>query len=200
MKAFFKFIRVVTVAPLIAAATVTLLYFFGNGIFKDTFHYFAALLTLTFFPLLAYPLSLIKPSETRRGFQRSAAIVFSVAGYIAGLVFALVSGAPAGEKTVYFTYLLSGIIIALSSFVFKYKSSGHTCGIAGPVSLLVYYINPVYALGFLFAASCFSCFGENETPHALAACDRKHNTRYLYVHIPIDFLKVKSILKTAVFL
>lgn len=149
LKAFFKFIRVITVAPVIAAATVTLLYFFGNGIFKDTFHYFAALLTLTFFPLLAYPLSLIKPSETRRGFQRSAAIVFSVAGYIAGLVFSLVSGAPAGEKTVYFTYLLSGIIIALSSFVFKYKSSGHTCGIAGPVALLVYYINPVYAFGFL---------------------------------------------------
>ena len=61
----------------------------------------------------------------------------------------MVSGAPSGEKTVYFTYLLSGIIIALTSFVFKYKSSGHTCGIADPVALLVYYINPVYALGFL---------------------------------------------------
>ena len=187
MKAFFKFIRVITVAPVIAAVTVTLLYFFGNGIFKDTFHYIAALVTLTFFPLLAYPLSLIKPSETRRGFQRSAAIVFSVAGYIAGLVFSLVSGAPAGEKTVYFTYLLSGIIIALTSFVFKYKSSGHTCGIADPVALLVYYINPVYAFWLSSSAACFSGFCKNETSHAFTACDRKHNTRYLYVHIPFAF-------------
>lgn len=149
MYKLFKFIRVITVAPVIAAVTVTLLYLFGDNFFLNAAHYAVSLAALVLLPVSAYPLSLIKPKETRRGFQRSAAIVFSVAGYIAGFVFAVVSGAPESEKILYLTYLLSGFIIAFSSFALKYKSSGHACGIAGPVALLTYYLSPAYAICFL---------------------------------------------------
>ena len=73
----------------------------------------------------------------------------SVAGYIGGMLFALLTSASVGERVLYLTYLLSGVAIAFSSFVLKKKSSGHACGIAGPVALLAYYIHPLYLLGLL---------------------------------------------------
>ncbi len=143
-----KIIRIITVAPIAAAAAVTLLFIHG-GFFTDNIHFAAALITLTVFPLSAYPISLIKKADERRKFQRSLAIVFSVAGYIGGTLFSFLTNAPDGEKVLYLTYLLSGVAIAFSSFVLKKKSSGHACGIAGPVALLAYYIHPLYILGLL---------------------------------------------------
>ena len=35
-------------------------------------------------------------------------------------------------------YLLCGICIFISDKVFKFKSSGHACGIVGPIAMLVY--------------------------------------------------------------
>ena len=143
-----KIIRIITVAPIAAAAAVTLLFIHG-GFFINNLHFAAALITLTVFPLLAYPVSLVKKADERRKFQRSLAIVFSVAGYIGGTLFSFLTNTTDGEKVLYLTYLLSGIAIAFSSFVLKKKSSGHACGIAGPVALLAYYINPLYLLGLL---------------------------------------------------
>lgn len=143
-----KIIRIITVAPIAAAATVTLLFIHG-GFFTYNIHFAAALITLTVLPLSAYPVSLVKKADERRNFQRSLAIVFSVAGYIGGTLFSFLTNAPDDEKVLYLTYLLSGVAIAFSSFVLKKKSSGHACGIAGPVALLAYYINPLYPLGLL---------------------------------------------------
>lgn len=144
-----QFIRTVTVPPVSAAIAMTLFFLFGNGIFTNSAHYAMALFTLTVLPLLPYPISLVKPAKERRGFQRRLAIIFSVIGYIIGLVFALCTKAPSAERVIYSTYLLSGLLIALCSFVFKHKSSGHACGIAGPAALLCYYISPFYAFCFL---------------------------------------------------
>lgn len=143
-----KIIRIITVAPVAAAAAVTLLFIHGN-FFVSNMHYIAALTALTVFPLSAYPISLIKKADERRNFQRTLAIVLSVAGYIGGMLFALLTSASVGERVLYLTYLLSGVAIAFSSFVLKKKSSGHACGIAGPVALLAYYIHPLYLLGLL---------------------------------------------------
>ncbi len=143
-----KIIRIITVAPLAAAVALTLLLLHGN-FFVSNMHYIAALTALTVFPLLAYPISLVKKADERRKFQRTLAIVLSVAGYIGGMLFALLTSSSVGERVLYLTYLLSGIAIAFSSFVLKKKSSGHACGIAGPVALLAYYIHPLYLLGLL---------------------------------------------------
>ena len=37
------------------------------------------------------------------------------------------------------TYLLSGVCIFISSKVFKFKISGHACGVFGPVGVLFYF-------------------------------------------------------------
>ncbi len=143
-----KIIRIITVAPIAAAAAVTLLFIHG-GFFTYNIHFAAALIALTVLPLSAYPVSLVKKADERRNFQRTLAIVLSVAGYISGTLFSFLTNAPDGEKVLYLTYLLSGVAIAFSSFVLKKKSSGHACGIAGPVALLAYYIHPLYLLGLL---------------------------------------------------
>ena len=143
-----KIIRIITVAPLAAAVALTLLLLHGN-FFVSNMHYIAALTALTVFPLLAYPISLVKKADERRKFQRTLAIVLSVAGYIGGMLFALLTSSSVGERVLYLTYLLSGVAIAFSSFVLKKKSSGHACGIAGPVALLAYYIHPLYLLGLM---------------------------------------------------
>ena len=143
-----KIIRIITVAPLAAALAVTLLFLHG-GFFANGANFAAAIISLTVFPLLAYPVSLIKKGDERRRFQRSLAIVLAVAGYIGGLLFSLAANAADGERVLYLTYLLSGVAIAFSSFLLKKKSSGHACGIAGPVALLAYYVHPLYLLGLL---------------------------------------------------
>ena len=115
-----KIIRIITVAPLAAALAVTLLFLHG-GFFANGANFAAAIISLTFFPLLAYTVSLIKKGDERRRFQRSLAIVLAVAGYIGGLLFSLAANAADGERVLYLTYLLSGVAIAFSSFVLKKK-------------------------------------------------------------------------------
>lgn len=155
MDRLFKIIRVITVAPIAALITVILLFCFKNGFFVNSVHFAAAILSLTVLPLSAYPVSLLKPKSERRKFQRSLAIVFAVTGYIIGTLYSFLSKCSGGEKVLYLTYLLSGVVIALSSFVLKRKSSGHACGISGPVTLLTYYLSPIYALGYLLLIPVF---------------------------------------------
>lgn len=155
MNKLFKLIRIVTVAPTAALVTVIMLYLLKDGFFVNTMHFTAAILTLTVLPLSAYPVSLVKPKSERRNFQRSLAIVFAVFGYIAGTAYSFVSGGSSGERVMYLTYLLSGIMIALSSFILKRKSSGHACGISGPVTLLTYYLSPFCALGYFLLIPVF---------------------------------------------
>ena len=164
MNKLFKIIRVITVAPIAALITVILLFCFKQGFFVNNVRFAAAVLMLTVLPLSAY---LIKPKNERRSFQRSLAIVFAVAGYIIGTAYSFLSKCSSGEKVLYLTYLLSGVVIAANSFIFKRKSSGHACGISGPVTLLVYYLSPAYALGYLLLIPVFiaSVKMKRHTPH-----------------------------------
>lgn len=148
---FSKIIRVITVAPVWAAIMSSVIYFCAEDGYKNLFHYIMMLVFLTAFPLLPYPISLVWQKRERRSKQRSLAIIFSVAGYAAGLLFAIFAHGTKCEITVYLSYLLSGCAIALSSFAIKKKASGHTCGISGPIAILCYYVSP----WFLFGAVAF---------------------------------------------
>lgn len=150
-----KLIRIITVAPIAALVTVLMLNFMKDGFFVNEWHFWTAILTLTVLPLLAYPVSLVKQKDERRIFQRSLAIVFAVVGYITGTVCSFESGGSKGERVLYLTYLLSGVMIALSSFILKRKSSGHACGISGPVTLLTYFLSPLCACGYFLLIPVF---------------------------------------------
>ncbi len=150
-----KVIRVATIPPVFASILVSLLYFTGDGLILNAFHYVMALFFLAILPVSAYPLSMLFENGTERGTQRKLAIIFSVLGYVAGTVFALATSAPEGELVLYLTYLFSGVLTAFFSFVLKFKASGHTCGVAGPIAMLVYRLGPQYMLLTFALAAVF---------------------------------------------
>lgn len=130
-------IRVLTAPPLMAGALLLLLrqagYFNGASLW-------IGLLFLTGLPLLAYPVWLVVPHLLigGRDSQRKTAVVFSVIGYLGGAAYCLFGNIGRIELIVFLTYLLSGVLIAVCTKVLKYKSSGHACGVAGPIAVLVY--------------------------------------------------------------
>lgn len=146
-----KHIRTITAPHFMAFALTTLLYIgMGSAAFITPVHYIEAIFTLTILPLLGYVLCRAVPSLKRKGrrLERTLAIVFSLLGYLLGVAFALIGGGTEIELTLYFTYLISGMLTAICSFVFKFKASGHACGASGPAAMLSMYLGPVYALSF----------------------------------------------------
>lgn len=152
-----KFIRTVTVAPIMAGILVTLLHFNYDAAFLNNAHYFMALFFLSILPILAYPVSLLVPKIRRMGRrgQRNLAIVFAVIGYLFGTVYCLLFGYTAAELTIYLTYLFSGVAIALLSFLFHVKGSGHACGVSGPVAMLAAFLGMPYLFGYILLAFVF---------------------------------------------
>lgn len=145
-----KFVRTVTVAPIMAFATLILLYVVRPVIFGGIFQFLMAVLFLTVLPLLAYPLQKALPGfrDQGRDGQRKLAFIMAVVGYICGTVFAFAAGAPKGVRQIYLTYLISGVILSILNKIVKIKASGHACGVAGPVALLVHFcgLNGYWAL------------------------------------------------------
>ena len=59
---------------------------------------------------------------------------------------------------IYLEYLVSGLLILAFNKCFHLKASGHACGVAGPLALLIYFRVPVlipgcFVLGFTWWAS-----------------------------------------------
>jgi hypothetical protein len=100
-----------------------------------------ALFFLAALPTLAYQFQRFIPKYKDRGRegQRSLAMIFSFAGYLIGTLTAFIFSAPIELKIIYTEYLLCGIGMILLNKVFKIKSSGHACGIVGPVIMFIYF-------------------------------------------------------------
>ncbi|KXL53766.1 hypothetical protein CLNEO_09920 [Anaerotignum neopropionicum] len=139
---FAKIIRVVTVVPVMALTTLSILYGLRPSIFQGTFQYILSIIFLTVLPISAYPLQLILPKYRNKGRegQRNLALMMGVSGYLFGIVFTLCSHATKELLVIYLIYFLSGIGILIFNKIFKIRASGHACGVAGPISILVYFI------------------------------------------------------------
>jgi len=149
-----KIIRVATVAPIMALLTMLLLFFYRKSIFGNTINLFLSILFLTVLPLLAYPLQRFMPhykDQGREG-QRNLAIVFAVLGYLFGCISCFFSKAPITMWIIYLEYLLSGLLIFAFTKFFHRKASGHSCGVAGPIALMVTLGVPALIPGILLLA------------------------------------------------
>ncbi|MBE6547575.1 MAG: hypothetical protein E7667_01670 [Ruminococcaceae bacterium] len=149
MKKFCYILRVLTVAPIIAAITFCILRFVSPEIMGGNLNFIISLLCITVLPLLAYPLQPIMPKFKGRGRdgQRNLAIIMSVIGYIVGIICAFALNMPAKMTVLLITYFISGILIFLFNKAFKVKASGHACGVAGPIAYLTYVYGPIALLG-----------------------------------------------------
>ena len=143
-KSFGFIIRILTLPPVMALCAISILHF-SQGCFPGASYGFT-LLCLSFLPLLPYPICFLIPSLRYRGrfIQRGMAVVFSVIGYVAGTAYCLLNGLYGIELAVLLSYLFSGSIIALLSFCFHFKCSGHASGMAGPITLLGMQVSPLF--------------------------------------------------------
>ena len=125
-----KAIRVITLPPIIALFLIILL----KGYFPDG-HDLMAIVLLCGLPLLSYLYWKTIPGQYEQGrtSQRKLAIIFSVIGYVLGLLYCLICNGSEAELFMYLNYVICGAVIALSSFVFHVKSSGHAAGVTAPV-------------------------------------------------------------------
>jgi hypothetical protein len=146
-----KFIRVVTVPPVMALTLLFILYFTKEEFFGTTLNLVLAIIFLVVLPILAYPLQPIIPGFKGKGRdgQRNLAMWMASLGYICGIMTALFLPVSKYLLIIYLTYLFSGISLVLLNKVFKIKASGHACGVAGPVFSLIYFLGPWMLFGIL---------------------------------------------------
>jgi len=155
-----KVVRVVTLAPLLALLSLTILLVARPEAYNSAFDYALAVFFLTVLPLLAYPIQPLVPRfrDKGRDGQRQLAIVVAVIGYVAGIIFAVALKMTAQMILMFLTYLLSGVLVVLFNNVLKVKASGHACGVAGPIAYLTYFLGAealwgVIILAFVYWAS-----------------------------------------------
>ena len=140
MNKFFLAIRSITAPHIFALLLLSLLYILRPSYFGSIWMLIAGIFCLTVLPVLAYPLQRFIPpfKDKGRDGQRKLAIIFSFVGYLLGTLIVFIFNAPIEAKMLFVEYLLCGISIFVSDKAFKFKASGHACGIVGPIAMLVY--------------------------------------------------------------
>ena len=141
MEKFCKIVRMITLAPVLAAFSITMIGLFCPTVFPTVWHFGYMIVYLGFLPLLAYPMQSVTPHFKNKGRdgQRTLAMLFAVAGYIFCLFTNLFAFATKGMWIICLEYLLSGILILVFNKGFHIKLSAHGCGSAGPIFLLLYF-------------------------------------------------------------
>ncbi len=141
-----KVLRIITVAPFMALLAFTIMLTSGD-IFNNIYEYLCTLLFITVLPLTAYPLQKVLPPfkhNGRKG-QRTLAMIMSVIGYILGVIYAFTVDTSPILTKVFITYALSGATLFIVNKFFKFKASGHACGVAGPVGVVIYLMGANFA-------------------------------------------------------
>ena len=140
-RALAKALRIITVAPIMAFLAFTVMLLAG-GIFQNVYEYLWTLLFMSVLPLTAYPLQKVIPAFKNKGRsgQRTLAMIMANVGYILSIVYAMVADISPKLLAVFVTYVLSGASILIVNKLIGFKASGHACGAAGPVGVLVYFL------------------------------------------------------------
>ncbi|MGN0106158.1 MAG: hypothetical protein ACI4A5_00495 [Hominilimicola sp.] len=143
-----RIIRIITIAPIMAFAAITIIYASKPQIFVRAVNYCLAVLFLTLLPISAYILKpLTRGNNCGRDGQRQLAILMAVIGYVCGTTWCLLSHAPKELLIIYLLYLISGLLILIFNKGLNIRASGHACGVVGPIMLLSYLLSPVYLIG-----------------------------------------------------
>ncbi len=151
-------VRILSVAPVLAAAMVIVLFVTDRSAFHSPVTFGVMVATLGVLPLLAYPLQRFIPKfkDGGRHAQRTLAMIFAVIGYVLCTVLLLVLGATKAELLICLTYLISGVLILIINKVLKLHASGHGCGVCGPIPVLL--VLGLYAAAAIYAVSAvFVC-------------------------------------------
>ncbi|MBP1761075.1 MAG: hypothetical protein H6Q64_617 [Firmicutes bacterium] len=139
---FAKFIRIVTVPPVMVAALIAILNIARDDIFTSAIEVVLSLMLLALIPVLAYPLSALIPKIKERGRegQRNLAFILTAIGYVVIWVYGLLSASNQNLLLIYTGYFLSVVILLVLNKLLKIRASGHACSITGPIVFVSYFL------------------------------------------------------------
>lgn len=137
-----RFIRIVSVPPVMVAGILTALARTTDTIFYSPTEAVSAIVFLAVVPLLAYPLSLLLPRIRKRGRegQRDLAFALSAAGYAGGWVYGYLTHAAPALMAIFTAYLFSVLLLLIFNKLLFLRASGHASSITGPILLSVWFI------------------------------------------------------------
>ena len=138
-----KILRIISIPPVVVAFLILILSVFRKDIFRNKIDIIIPILFLGILPVLAYPFQKIIPKykDLGRDAQRKLAFIFSLIGYPFALIWSFLSNASHHLVVLCSTYFLSLIFLIFCNKILRIKASGHSCSIAGPLSMLIYWVD-----------------------------------------------------------
>lgn len=137
-----RILSAVTVPSGVALLAVTWIYIRTGPAFGGIIWYLCALAFLVLIPVLPYLIPRMNRAgrAPARDTERRTAIIVGVLSYAAGTAVSWAFDAPLTARTIFTAYFLSGLVLSAVNALFRFKASGHACGVTGPATLLAYYV------------------------------------------------------------
>lgn len=149
---FAKFIRILTIPPIMVFILFVVLFIFKRNIFNTATDLIISILCFVIIPAVAYPLQkLIKKStDNAREVQRNLAFILSFLGYLFAIIYGLIANISRELALIYYGYFISVLALIFANKILKLRASGHACSIMGT---LIYFI---YFMGWKFIFPCLA--------------------------------------------
>ena len=130
-------VRVLSVPPVMVAALTLILYQRRTDMFRSPADAIVMFVCLAVFPMLAYPLARLIPALRCRGreAERRLAMLLSAVGYAAACVYGFAAACGRDLMLVFMTYFLSVVGLLICNRLLRFRASGHSCAVTGPILL-----------------------------------------------------------------
>ena len=147
-----KFIRVISVPPVMITLLVWLVAAKRDDVFRSPGEILGTLLFLGLLPMAAYLPFFSGTGEGKRENQRKNAFRFTLVGYTAMVIWVNAIFASAKLMLIAHTYFFSILLLTLFNRVLKIKASGHACSVTGPILLTAYLLGWQWCLPWCLLA------------------------------------------------
>ena len=137
-----KIIRIISIPPILVSILLTFLFVHSGAVVQNLFELVLSILFLAVIPALAYPLQKVFPAYRDKGRtgQRNLAFLFTIAGYSAGLLYAVIGRVGQGLLEIYIAYFLTCAALLIVNKALHQKASGHAAGIVGPLLFFIRFV------------------------------------------------------------
>lgn len=138
---FAKFVRVVTIPPIMVLSLFMILFIFKRNIFNNVLDLIISLVCFVLIPVIAYPLQKLfsKSKINAREIQRNLAFILSFLGYLFAVIYGFIIHISRELSAIYYGYFISVLILIFSNKVLNLRASGHACSITGTLLYLIYF-------------------------------------------------------------
>lgn len=143
--------RILTVPPILATVFLLILLYYGEGVYHNVTEFLFSVFFLGVISALAYVVHFMVPSFRKKGrvLQRTMAFVFTLTGYLAAVLYGILTNVGTGLQMIYSAYFLAVILLSVMNYIFKKKASGHACSFIEPIMMLFLFSLPEWAVLFI---------------------------------------------------